>query len=583
MPPYKHLDRYRQIVGVLADEGLDSVLDVTGLRHFQPASRRLRPERRSPEPFGVRLRHTLERLGPSFVKLGQVASTRPDLIPEDVIEELRRLQDDVAPFPDAVALALIESELGAPIDELFIDFEPKAFAAASLGQVYGAIVACEVLTPDAEISDELPDLDTADSELDEASEAPRLCACPVVVKVQRPEAAHIVDTDLDILVTQARFVATHSEIGERYDVTEIASEFADAVRGELDYIAEARNAERLARMFADDETVAFPRVYWEYTTTRVLTLERIIGIPFNRPDLLDEAGMNRPQLAQRGIYCYLEQIFEHGFYHADPHPGNLFALEDGRVGFTDFGRCGTISKVGRDQLADLFMAIIDDDSALAVDTLLNAANNPGDIDVAELEREVSRLITKYYNKSLQEIRMGDLINEVLDLVRNHHLVLSSELAMLLTTLVVLEGLGRLLDPQFDFVAVTAPVARKITSARFSPQAMSRNLTQSLRRIAQMGKDIPESLTRLLRRAGQGEFRIAVHPTGFDPIIKRFEEATNRVAFALVVSAFVIGLSVLLSRTELPPGFVWIARLAWAAAVGVGSWFFISVFAARHRH
>ena len=178
--------------------------------------------------------------------------------------------------------------------------------------------------------------------------------------------------------------------------------------------------------------------------------------------------------------------------------------------------------------------------------------------------------------------MGDLINEVLDLVRNHHLVISSELAMLLTTLAVLEGLGRMLDPQFDFVAVTAPVARKITSARFSPQAMSRNLTQSLRRIAQMGKDIPESLTRLLRRAGQGEFRVAVHPTGFDPIIKRFEEATNRVAFALVVSAFVIGLSMLLAQTELPPGFVWIARLAWAAAVGVGSWFFISVFAVRHR-
>ena len=293
--------------------------------------------------------------------------------------------------------------------------------------------------------------------------------------------------------------------------------------------------------------------------------------------------MDRPQLAKRGIYCYLEQIFEHGFYHADPHPGNLFALADGRVGFTDFGRCGTISKVGRDQLADLFMAIIDDDSGLAVDTLLNAAGNPGDIDVAELEREVSRLITKYYNKSLQEIRMGDLINEVLDLVRNHHLVLSSELAMLLTTLVVLEGLGRMLDPEFDFVAVTAPVARKITSARLSPQALARTAAQSMRRLAQMSTDIPESLTRLLRRAGQGEFRVAMHPTGMEPIMKRLEEVANRLAFALVVSAFVVGLSVLLARTELPDGFVWVARVAWAAAVGVGSWFFISALLARYRH
>ena len=583
MPPYKHLDRYRQIVGVLADEGLDNTLDVTGLRRFQPVSRRLRPERANPEPFGVRLRHTLERLGPTFVKLGQVASTRPDLIPEDVIEELRRLQDDVAPFPDAIAHALIESELGAPIDELFVDFEPVAFAAASLGQVYAAMVVCEAQDgADTDPSEPLSEADAAPQTGEEPS-ASRIRVYPVVVKVQRPDAEKVVDTDLDILVTQARFVASHSEMGERYDITEIASEFAEAVRGELDYLGEAKNAERLAHMFEDDDTVAFPKVYWEYTTTRVLTLERIIGVPFNRPDLLDQAGMNRPQLAKRGIYCYLEQIFEHGFYHADPHPGNLFALADGRVGFTDFGRCGTISKVGRDQLADLFMAIIDDDSGLAVDTLLNAAGNPGDIDVAELEREVSRLITKYYNKSLQEIRMGDLINEVLDLVRNHHLVLSSELAMLLTTLVVLEGLGRMLDPEFDFVAVTAPVARKITSARLSPQALARTAAQSMRRLAQMSTDIPESLTRLLRRAGQGEFRVAMHPTGMEPIMKRFEEVANRLAFALVVSAFVVGLSVLLARTELPDGFVWVARLAWAAAVVVGSWFFISAMLARYRH
>jgi len=583
MPPYKHLDRYRQIVGVLADEGLDSVLDVTGLRRFQPVTRRLRPDRESPEPFGVRLRHTLERLGPTFVKLGQVASTRPDLISEDVVEELRRLQDDVAPFPDSVAHALIESELGAPLGDLFVDFEPVAFAAASLGQVYAAMVACEVASADTD-ADSATGL-AGDDLAEPADERPvsQAIVRPVVVKVQRPDAAAVVDTDLDIMVTQARFVASHSEFGERYDVTEIASEFAEAVRGELDYLAEAQNAERLAHMFEHDDTVAFPRVYWDYTTMRVLTLERVVGIPFNRTDLLDAAGMDRPQLAKRGIYCYLEQIFEHGFYHADPHPGNLFAMPDGRVGFTDFGRCGTISKVGRDQLADLFMAIIDDDSGLAVDTLLNAAGNPGDIDVAELEREVSRLITKYYNKSLQEIRMGDLINEVLGLVRNHHLVLSSELAMLLTTLVVLEGLGRLLDPQFDFVAVTAPVARKITSARLSPQAISRTMAQSLRRVAQMATDVPESLTRLLRRAGQGEFRVAMHPTGMEPIMKRFEEVANRLAFALVVSAFVVGLSLLLSRTELPDGFVWVARVAWAAAVGVGSWFFISAMLARYRH
>jgi ubiquinone biosynthesis protein len=550
MPPYKHLERYRQIVGILADEGLDDSLDVTGLRRFQPVHRRLRPEHDSRQPFGLRLRHTLERLGPTFVKLGQVASTRPDLIPDDVVAELRKLQDDVAPFPDAEAFAMIETELGGSIDEIFLEFDRKPLAAASLGQVYCA---------------KLPD------------------GTAVIVKVQRPNVEHVVEVDLDILMTQARFVAVHSELGATYDVVGITSEFAEAVRGELDYHAEGSNAERLGMMFADDETVAFPQVFWEFSTTRVLTLERIEGLPFNKPEALTEAGMDRAELARRGIYCYLEQIFMHGFYHGDPHPGNLFALADGRVGFTDFGRCGTISQVGRDQLADLFMSIVDDDVALAVDTLFTAAGSPGEIDVAELEREVSHLITKYYNKSLNQIRMGDLINEVMALVRNHKLAISSELAMLLTTLVVLEGLGRLLDPDFDFVAVTTPFARRLTAARMEPAALTRTFMQSLRRFVNIGQDLPESLTRFLRRAGQGEFRIAVHPVGFEPMLKRFEEASNRLSFALVVSAFVIGLSLLLSRTELPDAFVWIARIAWAAAVGVGSWFFISALNARYRN
>jgi len=547
MPPYKHLERYRQIVGVLVDEGLDSTLDVTGLRRFAPVKSRLRSDRSKPEKVPVRLRYTLERLGPTFVKLGQAASTRSDLIPDEFILELRKLQDDVAPFPDAEAIGMIEAELGAPVDELFSEFDNTPIAAASLGQVYGAVL---------------------------------LDGTPVVVKIQRPGVQANVDTDLDILLTQARVVASHSDIGDRYDVLDITSEFADALRKELDYIQEARNAERLRAAFADDDTVAFPRVHWDFSTKRVLTLDRFEGIPFNRPDMLDEGGANRPQLAQRGIYAYLEQIFVQGFYHADPHPGNLFALPDGRVAFTDFGRIGTVSKVGRDQLADLFIAIIDDDVALAVDTLFAAAGSPGDIDLAELEREVSRLITKYYNKSLNEIRIGELISEVLALVRNHNLLISSELAMLLTTLVVLEGLGRLLDPEFDFVSVTAPFARKITNARMSPQAVSQSLMRSARRLLRIASEMPESFSRLLKRAGQGEFRVAVHPTGFDPVMKRFEEATNRLSFALVVSAFVIGLSWILAGAAVPEWFMWVARVAWAAALGVGSWFFISIFLAR---
>jgi ubiquinone biosynthesis protein len=546
VPPYKHLQRYRQIVGVLADEGFDDLLDITGLRRFAPMAGRI-GARQTREPVPVRLRRTLERLGPTFVKIGQAASTRSDIIPDDIIDALRMLQDQVAPISFDDARAVVESELGGTLGEIFAEFDPEPLAAASLGQVHTAV---------------LHD------------------GTPVVVKVQRPGVRDVVETDLDILITQARFIETHSELAGRYDFTRIVSEFANAVRAELDYTVEGTNAERLGDMFTDDEFVAFPAVHWEYTTARVLTLERFDGVAFNRTDLLEKAGHSRAELAQRGIYCYLEQIFMHGFYHADPHPGNLIALPDGRVAFTDFGRVGMISQVGRDQLADLFLAIIDNDVGMAVDTLVSAAGSPGDINVTELEREVSRLINKYYNKSLKEVRIGELIAEVLDLVRDNHLIMPSELAVLLATLVVLEGLGNQLDPDFDFVAVTAPFARRITEERLHPSAIARTATQSLRRFSRLAVELPESLTRFMRRAGHGEFRVAVHPTGFDPLVRRFEEAANRLAFALVVAAFVIGLSMLLARTELPDWFVWVARFAWAGAIGVGSWFFISALTAR---
>jgi ubiquinone biosynthesis protein len=549
VPPRKHVERYNQIVGILADEGFDNALDWTGLRRFSPHKPKARSAGNGPESVPVRLRYTLERLGPTFVKIGQAASTRSDILPQDICDELRKLQDEVAPFPWEQAREVIETELGAPVDELFAFIDSEPLAAASIGQVHAATL---------------------------------LDGSEVVIKVQRPGIRPIVEVDLDIVTTQSKFVADHSEIGEQYDVVAIISEFAEAVHLELDYLQEARNAERLGDMFEGDDTVAFPKIYWDYTTSRVLTEERFVGIPFNKPDAIDEAGLSRPELAKRGIYAYLEQIFSHGFYQADPHPGNLLALPDGRVAFTDFGRVGSISKVGRDQLADLFIAIIDNDTGLAVDTLVGAANSPADINVPELEREVSRLIAKYYDMALNEVDVGELIAEVLTMVRKHGLAMSPELAVLLATLVVLEGLGDKLDPDFDFVSVTAPFARKIISERYQPRAMAQTAASTMRRLARLTTDLPESLVRLVRSLGNGEMRMTVRPTGLEPMMVELSEATNRLSFAIVVAAFVIGLSFLLSRTELPELFVWVARIAWAITVVVGIWYFGSILYDRYR-
>lgn len=548
---HKHAARYTQIVGVLLDEGLESFIDVTGLNKFRPRGVRVHTrDNGAHEPLGVRVRHTVERLGPTAIKIGQALSTRPDLLPAEIANELRALQDAVDPLDFEQLRPLLERELGGPVDEVFAEFDREPLASASIGQVHAAT---------------LPD------------------GSRVVVKIQRPGVRQLVETDLDIMMTQARFLTERSDFGDKYDIASIAGEMVTAIRGELDYVAEGGNAERLAWAFRDDETVAFPKVYWEYTTTRVLTLERFDGVRLNRPDLLDEAGVDRTQLSERGIMCYLAQIFRLGFFHADPHPGNLFALPDGRVGFTDFGRVGWLSERCRDELADLLLAIVDNDPRLAVDVMLSVGSNSDRVDVPAVQREVARLIGKYYNKALGEVRVQELLQDILRLAYDYELGLPSELAVLLATLAVLEGMGSELDPKFDFVKVTRPFALEMVNQRMQPSRIVANATRNIRYLGRLLTGMPEALSRLVTRVGDGDLAVTVRPGGFDPMIARFEEAVNRLAFALVVASFVVGLSMIIAQYTMPQWFLVVATLALLAAIGVGSWFFVSAVLAHFAH
>lgn len=551
MAAHKHAARYSQIVGVLLDEGLENFIDVTGLGRFRPRGVRVRRRANGePEPIEVRVRHTVERLGPTAIKIGQALSTRPDLLPPDVAHELRSLQDAVDPLDFEQIRPVIEAELGGTVDEVFAEFDREPLASASIGQVHAAV---------------LPD------------------GSRVVVKVQRPGVRELVETDLDIMMTQARFLTDRSDFGDKYDIAAIASEMVTAIRGELDYVAEAGNAERLGWAFRDDETVAFPKVYWEYTTSRVLTLEHFEGVRMNRIDLLDEAGFDRAELARRGIMCYLAQIFHLGFFHADPHPGNLFALPDGRVGFTDFGRVGWLSERCRDELADLLLAIVDNDPRLAVDVMLSVGSNADRVDVPAVQREVARLIGKYYNRALGEVRVRELLEDILRLAYDYKMGLPSELAVLLATLAVLEGVGSELDPKFDFVSVTRPFAREMVNARMQPSRIAANAGRNFRYMGRLLTGMPEALSRLVTRVGDGDLAVTVRPGGFESLLARFEEAVNRLAFALVVGAFVVGLSMIIAQYNMPQWFLVVATLALLAAIGVGSWFFISAVLAHFAH
>ena len=551
MPAISRSDRYRRIVSVLIDEGFGTFLDQLGLKtpwtaallgsKSDEANQAFTPEQR--------LRRTMEKLGPTFAKIGQLLSVRSDLIPLSYAEELAKLQDEMAPFPFAQAKAQIEAEFGESLDKLFAEFDEVPAAAASIGQVHMAVM---------------------------------LDGTPVAVKVQRPGVHETIEADLDILRTQARRIQGRTDIGQRYDVVGLVDEFARAIHEECDYVNEAQNAVRLGRMFADDDTVCFPKVYWERSSSTVLTLERIVGYPFNKLEELDRHGVDRQEAARRGITCYYEQIFIHGFYHADPHPGNLFALPDGRVAFTDFGRCGALSDRAKTLVADLLVAIIDQNYEACVDVLLEVSGGVADVDVPGPQNDVAALVGKYYDLELQEVDSEELVFEVMSLVGKRGLTMSSEFALLLTTFATLQALGTAVDPQFHFVHSVQPFARRIVEDEMKPAALAQSFFSTLRRSMKALQVLPDSFNKALKRVGDGDLRMTVRPGGFDPLVARLEVMADRIAFAMVISAFVMGFTILLTRASLPWWMQAIAYYTLVFATGVGVWFFLSIILRQFR-
>lgn len=544
-------ERYRRIITVLVEEGFGTILDQLGVR--APWITSLLMRRRAPEDTSLapeqRVRRTMKRLGPTFAKIGQILSVRRDLIPESFADELARLQDEMEAFPFAEAKGAIEESFGQPLEELYAEFDEVPAAAASVGQVHMAV---------------LHD------------------GTPVAVKVQRPGIRDVVEADLDILRTQARRIHGRTDVGRRFDVVALVDEFARILHEECDYVNEGENADRLREAFIGDDTVYFPRIYWELTSATVLTLERIDGIPFNRLDELDARGVDRHEIAGRSISCYYEQIFIHGFYHADPHPGNLFALEDGRVAFTDFGRAGTLTSSARAHVADLLVAIIGQDGELAGDILLEVSRSTADVDAVGLKRDVTNLIRKYYNLKLNEVDTRELLFEIMSLIGRRGLTLESEFALLLTTLATIQSLGTNVDPEFHFVDSVTPFARRIIEEQTNPAAMAKGFTATVRRTMKALQGLPDNVNRALKRVADGDLRMTVRPSGFDPIMARVEQAIDRLAFALVVSAFVLGFSWLLAPTELAWWLEAIAAFALVCAAGVGVWFFLSIVFRRWR-
>ncbi|MBN9390885.1 MAG: AarF/ABC1/UbiB kinase family protein [Chloroflexi bacterium] len=536
----KNLGRYRQIAEVLARHGLGFLVGVLGLERFIPFHKGLlgHPSRAEPYTRPEHLRMALEELGPSFIKLGQLLSTRSDLLPQDYLVEFAKLQDQAPRVPGEQIREIVEAELGRPLNDIFVTFDLNPLAAASIGQAHAATLV--------------------------GGEA-------VVVKVRRPGAVEQVEKDLEIFQNLAVAASKRWEVAADYDLVGLTQEFAATLRAELDYVKEGHNAERFTANFKNEPSVHIPKVFWATSTTRVLTLERLSGVKINDLAALDAAGIERGALARQATQAVLKMIFEDGFFHADLHPGNFFIeIEDGgQIGLIDFGMVGVVDERTKQQLISLFLAVTGQDADRLLEAFLEIGVTRGQVDRDLLRRDLAQLVSRYFGLSLHELALGNLIEEALAVVRRHKLQLPANLALLLKTAIMCEALGAQLDPSFRLSQVLVPYARQLIWQQYSPGNWFPKLGRSGLEAAQLSLELPLVLRRLLGELERGALEVGMQPRGFEPIVNRFEKLANRIVLSILVAAFIIGLAILLAFYH-PPGLEQFAGALFVIGFGLAS-------------
>jgi len=546
---YRHIQRYRQILTVLFKYGFGDLVDILKIEQYieiglQMISRKRR-EKIERLSRAERVRMALEELGPTFIKMGQILSTRADVLPVEFIKELGKLQDNVPPFAYDHVKEIIETELGGPIEETFKDFHQTPLASASLGQVHQARLA-------------------------EGEE--------VVVKVQRPGIRKTIEVDMEIMLHLATLMERHVEGWDLHRPTKIVEEFAATLEKELDYTIEASHMEAFAKNFASEQTVYVPKVYREATTERVLTMENIKGIKASKIDLLEKEGLDKKIIAARGADLIMKQIFVHGFFHADPHPGNIFILPDNVICYLDFGMMGRIGRQTREDFADLIMSVVRQDESGAANALLKLTIWDEEPEQGLLERDLAEFMDQHFYRPLKEVELGKLLHQLLDIGSNHRMRLEPDLFLMIKALSTVEALGRVLDPDFDIASRAAPFIRRIRLDRLHPGRIAGEMIDSGSEFLYLLKEIPGEIRKILKQARQGRVKIEFEHRGLEPMLSTHDRISNRIAFAIVLAALIIGSS-LIVLSGIPPKWheIPIIGLAGFVVAGVmGFWLLVSI-------
>lgn len=519
----RDIRRFNQILRILTKHGFGFAIQQLHLeRHvIGRGVIKIRMLKRFTEPQesrSVRLRKVLEELGPTFIKLGQILSVRPDLIPIDLCDELSKLQDQVPPFDYGDIKKQIKESLGSYPEELFSAFNSTPIAVASLGQAHQAR------------------LKTGED---------------VVVKVQRPDIRRTIETDIDILYTLAQLAGRYMADIKVFDPNSIVNEFSKVITKEIDFTHEAHNIDKFCKNFKDSVTVRIPKVFWEYTRSKVITTEEIKGIRLN--DYLNQPHSNEEKrtVALNGANAILQQIFVDGFFHADPHPGNIFILPDNTVAFVDFGIVGRLDEDSRDAIVSLLIAVSMKNARGIIKALESLGAFTEDVPIRSFKHDINDFMERYYDIPLKQIEISTVLQQAIDSMLRYKLKIPPQFHVLFKAITTIDGVARQLDPEFNTISHTRPFVEKLVRERHDPSRMLKDVALYSSELLDIIKIIPKDTYEILKKIKTGRLKIEFEHQGLSKFISEMDKSSNRVSFSLVISALIIGSSLIIMANKGP--------------------------------
>lgn len=546
---YKSVGRLREIVTVLARHGFFPLMERLHLAKLVSIPLRLmgrkitREKEELSEPTRARL--AMEELGPTFIKFGQILSTRPDVVPHEFIIEFLKLQDSVKPFPFQNAVKVMEAQFNRPVSELFASIEETPVAAASIAQVHRAVTKC---------------------------------GSEVMVKVQRPGIEETVETDIAILGYLARLVEKYIPESRLYDPSGMVQEFSSVIHREMDFTLEASYMEKFRENFTGDPRVKVPKVFWESTGKNVLTMERIRGIKVDKVASLKEAGIDTEQVAHTIADVFFKQVFEFGLFHGDLHSGNIFVVSEGQIALVDFGIVGRISQEMKQNLADILIGLAAQDFDSAIKVYQRMGILPEGIDRASFEREYYDIILHYFGRPFKYVKIGELLLDYIRLAAKYEITLPRELLLFDKCIIELEGLAKVLYPEVNLLEESEPYARRLYVERLSPSAFADRAVSVARDYRDFLAGFPSQADRIMKKVVEDKLRIEFLHRGLEEFMGEMDRSSNRLTFAIIVAALIVGSSMVIAAEAAPKvfGLSALGLLGFIIASVLGFWLAVQI-------